>query len=68
MNFAFRWDWKEQPNWIEISNAIAQIISNGYTTINLIEIETGADEYGLLVSTEMLSKEKAFNEWEMLIF
>jgi len=67
MNFAFKWNLKEQPNWIEISNAIVQII-NGYTTVNFTEIDTKSDEHGLLISSEKLSKEQAVREWEMLIF
>lgn len=52
------WDWKEQPNWKDVMKAIekAQSFNSG---VRIHEIETGADEYAIIVSTSKFTKEDA---------
>lgn len=66
-NFAFCWDWKKQPNWKYIFNAIQELNSIGLTAYHY-EIETGNDDYGLLISsTPSYNKTDAFSIWKKTI-
>lgn len=51
ISYALSWDWKTQPNWVEVEEAIIDLFDNGYRPA-FYEIETGSDQYALLISSE----------------
>jgi hypothetical protein len=40
----FIWDWKEQPPWEAISQAVASL-----SRPNIFEVETNCDEYAIVI-------------------
>ena len=65
-NFSFSWDWKEQPPWDKIFKAIESLYSSDLTAFHY-EIETGSDEYGLLISANSeYTQQEAFDVWHNL--
>lgn len=67
-SYAFSWDWKDQPKWSEIFDAIQCLNEIGLSAYHY-EIETGSDEYGLLVSANSgLDDKQAYEEWIRLIY
>ncbi|WP_143960261.1 hypothetical protein [Litoribacter populi] len=59
INHAFTWDWKAQPDWQGIEDAITDIMDKGYKP-SFHDMETGGDDHGLLItSVQNISTEKA---------
>lgn len=52
------WDWKEQPNWGHVIKAVelAQSFNAG---VKIHEVDTGGDEYAIIISTDRFPKEDA---------
>ena len=66
ISFSFSWDWKSQPEWIGIFKAIDELFSRGHSAYHY-EIETGSDEYGLLISGYSgFSQKEAVELWMQL--
>lgn len=53
------WDWKEQPNWHFINSVISNFIGRYGHGIWIEEIETGADEYAIVISKTELGSDEA---------
>ena len=52
------WDWREQPNWNHVIKAIDKV--RGFNSgMKIFEIETGSDDYAIIVATANVSKEEA---------
>ena len=70
-NYAFSWDWKEQPDMEEIFQAVNELIKNGCNIHHHI-IEIGGDQYGqygLLLTTDSgLSDDEAYEKWNELLY
>lgn len=61
--YAFCWDWKAQPNWKIIFEAVQDLQDQNLGAYHY-EIETGSDEYGLLVSAHSgLTDSEAYRVW-----
>jgi hypothetical protein len=52
----FTWDWKEQPPLAEVAEAIAEV-SGG--TVHMRQVDTGGDEYALVVSDRQVDDAEA---------
>lgn len=64
--YSFRWDWKEQPNFTKMFKVIQMFSENNLTPYHYL-IETGSDDYGLLITCDnTLSNDEAKNRWELL--
>ena len=64
--YSFCWDCKEQPTWTQIFKAIQDLNGQDLTAYHY-EIETGSDEYGLLISAYSgFTDKQAYDEWVRL--
>jgi len=68
MNFAFKWDWKEQPNWLAIQEAVGKMIAAKCSMVLFLEIETESDENGLLITSCYYTKADVKGIWEQLVY
>lgn len=63
------WDWKEQPDWDSISAIINEFQESG-EEIAIENIDTGSDEYAVVLSTKDIPKDlvdqayQQYYEWE----
>jgi hypothetical protein len=48
------WDWKAQPNWSAVKKALKQ-----EPDAEIIEVETGADEYAIVVAPAGTTQQEA---------
>lgn len=53
--FVHIWDWKEQPNFNEIQSSVNEL--DGKPTFT--EVQTGSDEYAVIISTSDISESDA---------
>lgn len=53
------WDWKEQPNWKKVLEIIEFIQKFTDSGVIIHEIETGTDEYAIVVGERWLTQEEA---------
>ncbi|MAX81732.1 MAG: hypothetical protein CL843_16340 [Crocinitomicaceae bacterium] len=66
--FAFSWDWKETPDFEAIAEAWNKIAMAGLPPVKY-NIDTGSDEYGLLLSSKQdLTAADAYKQWHELIY
>ena len=49
------WDWKVQPNWAEIMQAVHFVEGKPFFT----EAETGSDDYAVVISSAPISETEA---------
>lgn len=61
--YTFVWDWKEQPPWNKISDAVNKLKQQS-SDIIFYDIETGSDEYSLLISVNEYDEDEAYKVWE----
>jgi len=64
LDYSFTWDWKEQPNWNKIADAIGELNENTRDKIRFYDIETRSDEYGLVISVNDYDETEAYQVWE----
>lgn len=64
LDYSFTWDWKEQPNWNKIADAINELNETTRDKVRFYDIETNADEYGLVISANEYDETEAFQTWE----
>ena len=57
----FSWDWKESPDFAEIGPAITEV-SGG--TVFITEVETGSDQFAIVVSSSQLTAEQAAEAYQ----
>jgi hypothetical protein len=57
------WDWREQPNLDQLAAALGRV-SGG--TVHLAQVDTGSDEYAIVLSPMPLSDAEVRAAWEAL--
>lgn len=50
------WDWREQPNLAELATAIRELSDD---RVHLTQVDTGSDQYAIVLSRGRLSAESA---------
>jgi hypothetical protein len=53
------WDWREQPDL----DALTRILANH--GVHLAKVETGSDEYAVVISADPLTAEEVEGVWRM---
>jgi hypothetical protein len=55
------WDWKEQPDLQELDAAVRKA-SGGFARVH--EIDTGSDQFGIVVADHRVTPEEAAAAWD----
>lgn len=58
IHFELHWDWKSQPKWNEVEEAIIDLLDHDMKP-HFYECESGGDDHGLLISSEEMPHEMA---------
>jgi hypothetical protein len=52
------WDWAEQPNLESLARSLAKL------GVYLMQVETGTDDYAIVLSDRQLTADEAVTAWE----
>ncbi len=55
------WDWRGQPNLQHLAKAVHDL-SGG--RVSLYEVDTGSDQYAIVLADEPLTAEQAASVWD----
>lgn len=53
------WDWKEQPDMQALARIVREIGGN----VRIAEVDTGSDEYAVVVSVGEIHAEHVYEQW-----
>lgn len=58
------WDYRQQPNLDELDRIVANMSASNERMIRIHQVDTGGDDYGIVVTDQDLTKAQVNERWD----